>query len=249
MISCPASLIIYSINNNAVIERGSVLSSLLPLEETWKLANDQKTIFGALLIYLSKAFDCMSHDLLIAKLDAYGLDSTATRVIGNYLKNRKQRTKIGSMYSDWFDVDTGVPQGSILGPLLFNVNICDLFYYLENTQIANYADDTTPFAVGDTWEQVRDELVSATNIIFDWLPNNQMQGNADTCQLITNQQNKEISISVLGKSLKNCNTVKILGINFDNQLSFDPHIRNISKVANLKISALSRISPYLSNQK
>ena len=57
--------------------------------------------------------------------------------------------------------------------------IRDRFYHLENTQVANYANDTTPFAVGDTWEQVRDELVSPTNIIFDWLPNNQMQGNAD----------------------------------------------------------------------
>ena len=82
------------------------------------------------------------------------------------------------MYSDWFDVDTRVPQCSILGPLLFKVNICDLFYYLENTQVANYADDTTLFAVGDTWEQVRDELVSAANIIFDLLPGNEMQGNA-----------------------------------------------------------------------
>ena len=67
----------------------------MPLEETWKLANDQKKVFGALLIDLSKAFDSMSHDLLLAKLDAYGIiDSTAIRVIGNYLKNREQRTKI-----------------------------------------------------------------------------------------------------------------------------------------------------------
>ena len=70
------------------------------------------------------------------------------------------------------------------------------------------------------WEQVWEELVSAANKIFNWLPNIQMQGNADMCQLIKNPQNKEISISVLEKSLKNCNTVKIVRINSDNQLSF-----------------------------
>jgi len=104
-------------------------------------------------------------------------------------------------------------------------------------------------AVADTWEQVKEELVSIANIIFSWLPNNQMKGNADKCQLITNQINKDISISILGKSLKNCDTVKILGISFDNHLSFEPHIKNICKVANLKLSALNRISPYLSHQK
>ena len=96
--------------------------------ELWKLANDKKEIFGALLIDLSKAFDCMSHDLLVAKIDAYGFDDLSTRLIKSYLSNRKQRTKIGSVLSEWLEIKDGVPQGSILGPLLFNIYISCLLY-------------------------------------------------------------------------------------------------------------------------
>ena len=100
--------------------------SLLSLVETWKCANDQNKVFGAVLIDLSKAFDCMSHDLLIAKLYAYGLNSNATNVIIDYLKNRKQRTRVGTKYSDWCGIDTGVPQGSIYNSM---VHYCSILTY------------------------------------------------------------------------------------------------------------------------
>ena len=96
---------------------------------------------------LSKAFDCVSHELLIAKLEAYGFDEKSLKLIYNYLSNRKQRVKINDSYSSWREILYGVPQGSILGPLLFNIFICDMFYFLENYELANYADDSTPYSV------------------------------------------------------------------------------------------------------
>ena len=78
---------------------------------------------------LSKAFDCLLHDLLIAKLAAHGFDYKSLTLIQSYLSNRKQRTKVNNTYSTFFDVIFGVPQGSILGPLLFNISICDMFLW------------------------------------------------------------------------------------------------------------------------
>ena len=93
---------------------------LLSMLEKWKSAIDNKKMFGALLTDLSKAFNCLSHDLLIAKLNAYRFNIAALRFVQNYLSNRRQRTKINSDFSLWQEILFGVPQGSILGPLLFN---------------------------------------------------------------------------------------------------------------------------------
>ena len=85
-----------------------------------KGVTDNHKAFGALLTDLSKAFDCLSHDLLIAKLHAYGLDIDSLNIPKDYLSSSKQRTKVDSFYSPWEAILSGVPQGSILGPLLFN---------------------------------------------------------------------------------------------------------------------------------
>ena len=109
--------------------------------EKWKSAADNKKMFGALQTDISKAFDCLSHGLLIAKLNAYGFSIAALRLVQNYLSNRKQRTKINSDFSSWEEILFGVPQGSILGPLLFKNFLCDLFFIMNETDFASYTDD------------------------------------------------------------------------------------------------------------
>ena len=120
-------------------------TALINLVEKCKEMLDKKGYTGAILMDLSKAFDTLDHELLLAKLHAYGFSRDALLLINSYLRDRKQRIKINFKFSDWVDLIKGVPQGSVLGPLLFNIYLNDLFYILKDEDICNFADDTTPF--------------------------------------------------------------------------------------------------------
>ena len=146
---------------------------LVSMLEKWKSATDNKKSFGAFLTDLSKAFDCLSHNLLIAKLNAYGFSMSALRYVHSYLKDRMQRRKINSEYSSWEEIMFGIPQGSILGPLLFNIFLCD-YSLLENINIASYVDDNTPFNTGSSIEEVIQELENAAKTLFQWFSDNQI---------------------------------------------------------------------------
>ena len=130
----------------------------------WKIAMDSGKLAAALLTDLSKAFDCLNHELLIAKLGAYGFSHSSLKYIYSYLSNRKQRIKVNNTFSEWCNIVSGVPQGSILGPLLFNIYVNDMFYFIRDSDIANYEDDTTPYTINKSMDSLLDSLKKDTDM-------------------------------------------------------------------------------------
>ena len=121
----------------------SCQSVLVQVIDDWKVILDNNHIIMVIFMDLSKAFDCLTHRLLTAKLRAYGLSEHACDLIASYLSNRYQRVKIQNSRSDWRVLRKGVPQGSILGLLLFNVFANDMFQFTEKCAPCNYADDNS----------------------------------------------------------------------------------------------------------
>ena len=155
----------------------STQKSLLTLLEKWKGSVDNSKMFGALVTNLSRAFDCLHHELLIAKLNAYGFSLTALKLVHNYLSNRKQRTKINSTYSSLLEIIFGVRQESILGPLLFNIFLIELFFIIEDADIASSVNDNTPYVTADNIDGVIKFLEEASEILLKWFNENENELN------------------------------------------------------------------------
>ena len=190
---------------------------------------DKGICAGILLTALNKAFGSISHDLLIAKLNAYGFSNNSLNVINDYLKGRRQRTKIGESFSTWRDIIHGVPQGSVLGPLLFNISINDLFLFSESFEIANYGDDCSPYEFSGSIDDVIHKLETDSRILIEWYEKNYLKPNPDKWNLILNTTDEELTINVGNEYMCNSTCEKMLGVYFDNKLSFTSHITKLCK--------------------
>ena len=224
----------------------STQHALLRLVKQWQACLDSRGKVGTILMDLSKAFDSLPHDLLLAKLSAYGFKYGSLKLMFSYLRGRFQRVKIGTTFSEWLEILLGVPQGSILGPLLFNIFINDFFAFITSCEVCNYADDNTLYSCSSTFENVVSDLESGLIKALRWLDLNQLVANPEKFQVMFLGVNaKKLSLRVKDKIIISKDYVKLLGITIDDHLKFDKHINDICKKANFKVNCLYRIRKYV----
>ena len=197
---------------------------------------------------LSKAFDTIKHNLLLAKLRAYGFSTSALNLLYSYVKYRKQKVVINNKSSSSEVVIAGIPQGSIDGPLLYNLF---LILFLHTAVLSNYADDKNLYAISNYKEKTKTALAKDFKTVINWFYGNYMILNTKKCHYMCMGKDVEENetLQILSKQKMINSKVNILGIKIDQKLSFHHHIKSISKKACQKLSALLRISPYLKNDK
>ena len=227
-------------------KKHSTQHALLQLLRSWPKYLDEGKIVGTVLMDLSKAYDCLPHDLLIAKLSAYGFDFNSLCLIHDYLSNRYHRVRIGNIFSEWLCVKLGVPQGSILGPLLFNIFINDMFLFIKEASICNFADDNSLYAIASCQEEVLSILEREVANVLDWFKINSMSANPEKFQLMfLGRTISEVRLKIGDVVLTPSIDVKLLGVYIDKNLTFKKHVQYLCKKASNKTKALLRIRPFL----
>ena len=218
---------------------------LIRLLEEWRKCLDNNYVVGGVLMDLSEAFDCVPHDLLIAKLEAYGFNENLLAYLHSYLSNRKQCVRINNVTSDFKIIISGVPQGSIVGPILFNCFFNDFFYFTEKATVHNFADDNTLSMFEETIQNLIALLETESNTDIEWFQNNKMMVNPGKFQAIIIDKKKKChtneTLKIGDKIIKASSSVKLFGVQIDDQLNFNLHISNICRSAANQLNALIRL--------
>jgi ribonucleases P/MRP protein subunit RPP40 len=226
---------------------------LTVITEKFYRALDRRGDIRAISLDISKAFDKVWHAGLLRKLSSYGISGNVFKIIESFLTNRSIKVVLDGQHSSSFPVTSGVPQGSILGPILFLIYINDL-PELFTSKVALFADDTTIYSCCDkkptlsdcleVASELENDLTSATKWGSKWLVN----FNANKTQYFSAnhyRNNLDLPISMNGDVLEESSTLRLLGLTFSSDLSWKPYIKSIAKLASAKVASLYRARHFL----
>uniref|UniRef100_A0AAR2J957 Reverse transcriptase domain-containing protein n=1 Tax=Pygocentrus nattereri TaxID=42514 RepID=A0AAR2J957_PYGNA len=213
---------------------------------------DKGGVIGAVFLDLKRAFDTVNHKVLLSKLSCFNFSIDSVKWMNSYISNRKQRVRIGKTQSTYLSCNTGVPQGSVLGPILFSLYINDLPSVCSSVNIQMYADDTVLYVHAKNKQQAASELTAAMVLISDWLSNSclYLNINKTVCMFFSQKLTEMIQADVLvrGEKLKLVSDTKYLGIILDSNLSFKNQVKKVINTVKLNLANFRHIRPYLTTE-
>uniref|UniRef100_A0A8C7XUM2 Reverse transcriptase domain-containing protein n=1 Tax=Oryzias sinensis TaxID=183150 RepID=A0A8C7XUM2_9TELE len=240
------------INENQYGFRENRSTSLAIIDAVEEITNalDKKKYAAGIFIDLKKAFDTLNHDILLDKLEVYGIRGLALTWVKSYLMGRKQFVKIDEYTSETKEIRCGVPQGSILGPLLFNIYINDIFNVSKLMKLILFADDTNIFYSTDNQRELIKVVNTELNNIKLWMDYNKLSLNLNKTKVMffgNYNTNKEPSIVINNVLIERVTEIKFLGVFIDDKLSWKPHIRHIQTKVSKSISIVNKSKHILGN--
>ena len=211
---------------------------------------DRGEVTGVLFLDLKKAFDTVNHDLLLQKLFTFGVEGPYLQWFRDYLSGRKQATCVNGVLSQSLPISFGVPQGSILGPLLFIMYINDLPQCVTNGKVALYADDTAVFYSAKNIHEVQRILEGQLSNVSQWLSENQLTLNLSKTKSMTIGSRQilakgKLNLNLRGSSIENVESFKYLGVLLDERLTWDQHVDFLCKKVSKRLGVLRRASEFL----
>ena len=228
-------------------------TALTELIDTWLSEININKLCGALFIDFAKAFDVINHDLLLRKLTLYGLSANTLSLICSFLNSRLQKVSLKDTQSDFKTILYGVPQGSVLGPLLFSIYINDLPLHVPSAKCDMLADDTTIHTSGQDVPAITTVLQSCLSDVFEWTHLNHMSLNPSKTKymILTTRQKRQLlhspsaHLSVGNQQITEVSDHKVLGVTIDNNLTWGPHIRDLCKTTAKKVYQSAKIKHFL----
>jgi endonuclease/exonuclease/phosphatase family metal-dependent hydrolase len=223
----------------------STSDALLQYAEAIYSAFDNVQYSVSVMLDLSKAFDTVDHAILLKKLELLGVRGVVLQWFTSYLSNRKQYVNVNCCNSSRLPVTSGVPQGSILGPLLFSLYINDMHACSSKLNFIHFADDTTLFMRGPNLSDLCSEINEELKLIDLWLCSNRLSLNIDkTASMVHTNKDKSslIPLQIRGKPINLVNTTKFLGVYVDDKFNFKDHINQVCNKLSRSCGILSRLS-------